>query len=165
MWKIVWEIVETVGCGGAWTGLWSGNLPIVSSKGSGPWKPGGTIFYWMSIQLLNWRSSFSWISYICGCILSPAPKRCILFCTSVQLCPGFFLNPFSFISLRVDQIISLCSFDHMKNLEVSKSGTTGLGIKNNTFYRSGQVGDWKNYLTRLRGVSTSLANRPINTEA
>ncbi|XP_017235070.2 cytosolic sulfotransferase 6 [Daucus carota subsp. sativus] len=47
----------------------------------------------------------------------------------------------------LDQIISLCSFDHMKNLEVSKSGTTRHGIKNNTFYRSGQVGDWKNYLT------------------
>ena len=47
----------------------------------------------------------------------------------------------------LDQIISLCSFDNMKNLEVSKSGTTGLGIKNNTLYRSGQVGDWKNYLT------------------
>ena len=47
----------------------------------------------------------------------------------------------------LDQIISLCSFDNMRNLEVNKSGTTKLGIKNHTFYRSGQVGDWKNCLT------------------
>lgn len=46
----------------------------------------------------------------------------------------------------LDQIISLCSFDNMKKLEVNKSGKT-FGLKNHTFYRSGEVGDGKKCLT------------------
>lgn len=47
----------------------------------------------------------------------------------------------------LDNIISLCSFDILRNLEVNKNGMTIIGLKNCTFYRNGEVGDWKKYLT------------------
>ncbi|XP_074337462.1 cytosolic sulfotransferase 13-like [Apium graveolens] len=58
----------------------------------------------------------------------------------------------------LDQILSLCSFDNIKNLEVNKSGISGLGlgIKNDTFYRSGKVGDWKNTLTAEMAAKLDL---------
>ncbi|WOG83530.1 hypothetical protein DCAR_0102706 [Daucus carota subsp. sativus] len=46
-----------------------------------------------------------------------------------------------------DQIIKLCSFDSMSKLEVNKTGTLVGAISNDSFFRSGVVGDWKNYLT------------------
>ncbi|KAL8113099.1 hypothetical protein AgCh_020428 [Apium graveolens] len=47
-------------------------------------------------------------------------------------------------TLRV-ALHSLCSFGNMRNLEVNESGTSRLGIKNHTFYRSGEIGDSKKY--------------------
>ncbi|WOG89753.1 hypothetical protein DCAR_0208992 [Daucus carota subsp. sativus] len=48
----------------------------------------------------------------------------------------------------LDQIISLCSIDNMRKLEVNRRGIDdSLGMKNHTFYRRGVVGDWKKYLT------------------
>ncbi|XP_042493212.1 cytosolic sulfotransferase 5-like [Macadamia integrifolia] len=47
----------------------------------------------------------------------------------------------------VDQIIKLCSFENLSNLEVNKTGTCGIGIPNNAFFRQGKVGDSANYLT------------------
>ena len=45
----------------------------------------------------------------------------------------------------VDEILGLCSFDQMRNLEVNKSGTLG-NLRNHAFFRNGKVGDWKNDL-------------------
>ncbi|XP_074348175.1 cytosolic sulfotransferase 13-like [Apium graveolens] len=47
----------------------------------------------------------------------------------------------------LDQIIKLCSFDSMSKLEVNNSGKLIGKIRNDSFFRSGVVGDWKNYLT------------------
>ena len=48
----------------------------------------------------------------------------------------------------VDQIVELCSLENLKSKDVNKNGsTTRLGIKSETFFRKGQVGDWKNYMT------------------
>ncbi|RZC67800.1 hypothetical protein C5167_011490 [Papaver somniferum] len=48
----------------------------------------------------------------------------------------------------VDEIVKLCSFQNLKNLDLNKSGTTSrFHFKNEDFYRKGEVGDWKNYLT------------------
>ncbi|XP_027348060.1 cytosolic sulfotransferase 5-like [Abrus precatorius] len=47
----------------------------------------------------------------------------------------------------VDDILKLCSFDNMRNLEANKVGKIPLGMESNTYFRRGQVGDWKNYLT------------------
>ncbi|XP_074347274.1 cytosolic sulfotransferase 8-like [Apium graveolens] len=47
----------------------------------------------------------------------------------------------------VDQIRELCSFDNMSKLEVNKTGNFIGELSNDSFFRSGVVGDWKNYLT------------------
>nr|XP_009801256.1 PREDICTED: cytosolic sulfotransferase 5-like [Nicotiana sylvestris] len=47
----------------------------------------------------------------------------------------------------VDEIIKLCSFENLSNLEVNKSGKTLFGNDNRVFFRKGEVGDWKNHLT------------------
>ncbi|KAI7985008.1 Cytosolic sulfotransferase 17 [Camellia lanceoleosa] len=47
----------------------------------------------------------------------------------------------------VQEILKLCSFESLSNLEVNKSGTYRDDIKNNVFFREGKVGDFSNHLT------------------
>ncbi|XP_057962566.1 cytosolic sulfotransferase 5-like [Malania oleifera] len=47
----------------------------------------------------------------------------------------------------VDEILKLCSFDNLSNLEVNRIAKLSSGEENNTFFRRGVVGDWMNYLT------------------
>ncbi|XVF54466.1 hypothetical protein PTKIN_Ptkin05aG0182500 [Pterospermum kingtungense] len=51
----------------------------------------------------------------------------------------------------VEKIVKMCSFEHLSNLEVNKNGKhregTSMAIENKVFFRRGEVGGWKNYLT------------------
>ncbi|KAL3510996.1 hypothetical protein ACH5RR_030397 [Cinchona calisaya] len=47
----------------------------------------------------------------------------------------------------VDEIVRLCCFENLSNLEVNKSGKEWTGMEFNVLFRRAQVDDWKNYLT------------------
>ncbi|KAF3438029.1 hypothetical protein FNV43_RR20785 [Rhamnella rubrinervis] len=66
----------------------------------------------------------------------------------------FIGKPFSAEEERngaVEEIIRLCSFENLSNLEVNKGGmqkfSPEIAVDKSNFFRKGQVGDWKNYLT------------------
>ncbi|KAL3849173.1 hypothetical protein ACJIZ3_011055 [Penstemon smallii] len=50
----------------------------------------------------------------------------------------------------IEEIVKLCTFEYMKQLEVNKNGIFSgnvVEVKNCSFFRKGEVGDWANYLT------------------
>ncbi|OIS95877.1 PREDICTED: cytosolic sulfotransferase 12-like [Nicotiana attenuata] len=47
----------------------------------------------------------------------------------------------------VDEILKMCSFENLSNLEVNKNEKLSTGVENKVFFRRGEVGDWKNYFT------------------
>jgi estrone sulfotransferase len=47
----------------------------------------------------------------------------------------------------IDDIINLCSFEKMKELEANKFGVTGWKIEKKDYFRKAEVGDWINYLS------------------
>ncbi|CAA0810992.1 Cytosolic sulfotransferase 6 [Striga hermonthica] len=49
----------------------------------------------------------------------------------------------------LDDVLWRCSLERLKNLEVNKTGTLFATMPNQAFFRKGQTGDWKNYLTPL----------------
>ncbi|KAD3067799.1 hypothetical protein E3N88_35679 [Mikania micrantha] len=59
------------------------------------------------------------------------------------------------------EIINLCSFENLRNLEVNKKGVEKLGnfeVEKQSFFRKGEIGDWKNYLSeemkdRIDGIT------------
>jgi hypothetical protein len=76
----------------------------------------------------------------------------------IKMKPGFYLKklaeflgcPFSKEEESkgvVDDIVNLCSFEKLSNLEVNKTGKVRFGVDNKDFFHRGQVGDWKNLLT------------------
>ena len=48
---------------------------------------------------------------------------------------------------EVDRIISRCSLERLKGMQVNKEGCTDNGMPRSSFFRRGVVGDWKNHLT------------------
>ncbi|KAG5575978.1 hypothetical protein H5410_056112 [Solanum commersonii] len=47
----------------------------------------------------------------------------------------------------VDEILKMCSFENLSNLEVNTNGKFSTGEAYNLFFRRGEIGDWKNYFT------------------
>uniref|UniRef100_M1B786 Sulfotransferase n=1 Tax=Solanum tuberosum TaxID=4113 RepID=M1B786_SOLTU len=47
----------------------------------------------------------------------------------------------------VDEILKICSFENLSNLEVNTNGKFSTGEEYKLFFRRGEIGDWKNYFT------------------
>ncbi|KAK8693841.1 hypothetical protein V6N13_071409 [Hibiscus sabdariffa] len=47
----------------------------------------------------------------------------------------------------IEQIMKLCSFESLKDLEVNKSGKSIKNFDNKHLFRKGEIGDWVNYLS------------------
>ncbi|XP_004962267.1 cytosolic sulfotransferase 18 [Setaria italica] len=51
----------------------------------------------------------------------------------------------------VDEVVRLCSFEHLTSLEVNSTGVAdrigGFPMENSTYFRRGKVGDWPNHLS------------------
>ncbi|XP_054824821.1 cytosolic sulfotransferase 5-like [Prosopis cineraria] len=47
----------------------------------------------------------------------------------------------------VSDMLKLCSFENLSNLEVNKNGNSSSGIENELYFRRGKVEDWKNFLS------------------
>ncbi|RHN41447.1 putative flavonol 3-sulfotransferase [Medicago truncatula] len=61
----------------------------------------------------------------------------------------------------IDDILNLCSFENLSNLEVNKTVRVATGVENKAFFRRGQVGDWKNLLTAemIKQLNTITENK------
>ncbi|KAL8225279.1 hypothetical protein R6Q57_017836 [Mikania cordata] len=73
---------------------------------------------------------------------------------SVKRLAEFTGYPFSIEEEKagvIENIIKLCSFENLSNLEVNKSGSCrprpSVTIENRALFRKGKVGDWRHYLT------------------
>nr|GEW18738.1 sulfotransferase 16 [Tanacetum cinerariifolium] len=55
----------------------------------------------------------------------------------------------------VEKIAKFCSFEHLKNFEVNKTGVqrfdSGFEMENRHYFQQGLVGDWKRHLTKEMG--------------
>ncbi|XP_008781218.2 cytosolic sulfotransferase 12-like [Phoenix dactylifera] len=54
----------------------------------------------------------------------------------------------------VEEIVQLCSFEKLSNMEVNKKGVYEVGettVPHESFFRKGKVGDWANHLSREMG--------------
>lgn len=71
--------------------------------------------------------------------------------SNVRRLAKFLGQPFTVEEERgrvTEEIVRLCSFEKMKDLEVNKSKKSILDWENKHLFRKGEVGDWVNYLSQ-----------------
>ncbi|KAJ8900009.1 hypothetical protein K2173_024121 [Erythroxylum novogranatense] len=81
----------------------------------------------------------------------PMEKALDSFCCKVHFFGIKSPNKILFLRYKeneVDKVLWRCSLERLKNLDVNKNGESLCPyVPNNTCFRVGVIGDWKNYLT------------------
>ncbi|OVA16914.1 Sulfotransferase domain [Macleaya cordata] len=94
-----------------------------------------------------WKESLESPERICFLKFEEIKKEPKLHLTKLAEFLGY---PFSLEEEKegvLEEILRLCSFENLSNLEVNKTGKLASGEENNAFFRRGEVEDWVNYLT------------------
>ncbi|KAA8541078.1 hypothetical protein F0562_025041 [Nyssa sinensis] len=118
-------------------------------KGVSPFGP-----FWDHV-LGYWKASLQWPNRVLFLNYEEMKKEHLV---HVNRLADFLDHPFSLEEDKegvVQEIIRLCSFENLRNLEVNKTGRTLIGganqnsvvIENSVFFREGKVGDSENLLT------------------
>ncbi|KAH0669475.1 hypothetical protein KY285_023641 [Solanum tuberosum] len=56
----------------------------------------------------------------------------------------------------VNEILRMCSFENLRNLEVNTNGKLSTGEGNKVLFHRGEIGDWRNYFTTERSDKLNL---------
>ncbi|KAM7279985.1 hypothetical protein ACFE04_007119 [Oxalis oulophora] len=113
-------------------------------KGTSPYGP-----YWDHV-LGYWKASLENPERILFLKYEDLKREPLL---NVKKLAEFLGQPFSFTEENegvVEEIIRLCSFQNLSNLDVNKASESSSNIRipgNKTYFRKGEIGDWKNHLT------------------
>lgn len=94
-----------------------------------------------------WKASLDWPNRVLFSKYEDIKREPLIY---LKRLAEFLDRPFSLEEEEngvVQEILKLCSFEKMCNLEVNKTGTFEMGVKNNLLFRQGKVGDWENHLT------------------
>ncbi|KAI7745667.1 hypothetical protein M8C21_030422 [Ambrosia artemisiifolia] len=73
----------------------------------------------------------------------------------LKMLAAFMGKPFTLEETEkgvVEEIVRLCSFENVSNLEVNKKGVERFGklveVEKRSLFRKGEIGDWRNYLSQ-----------------
>lgn len=103
--------------------------------------------YWAHV-LGYWKASLEWPNGVLLLKYEDMKREPLLYVKKLAVFLGQPFSPEEEENGVVEEILKLCSFEKMRNLEVNKNGKHQIGISNSAFFREAKVGDWEKHLRR-----------------
>ncbi|XP_055961055.1 flavonol 3-sulfotransferase-like [Mercurialis annua] len=102
-----------------------------------------------------WKASLEWPERVLFLKYEDMKSKPLCYLKKLAEFIGYPFTPEEERSNVVQEIITMCSFEKMKDLATLKNGefysNTPFSVRNTVFFRKGQIGDWKNHLTKEMG--------------